>query len=197
MIGGTVSSASRHLSHSLTLAVNVVILGAIFAFTLRQASRRRFVHGEGGVRGKAYQYGPTILVAVGSLCVLSDNLRHVLQDAGIWRPGPWPGSSQYRSDCAARWVSNTKRHCGASADCGAHDCGGGFFSASPGLDCYTCLLQGDFAYLCTANAETFSCLSAVGWVFTVVLTYAGFALLAVGSLWNAQLLTKLAAVRDK
>jgi hypothetical protein len=26
--------------------------------------------------------------------VLADQMRHVLQDAGVWGPGPWPGSSQ-------------------------------------------------------------------------------------------------------
>jgi hypothetical protein len=31
--------------------------------------------------------------------IMADLSRHVLQDAEIWKAGPWPGSSQYRADC--------------------------------------------------------------------------------------------------
>jgi len=39
--------------------------------------------------------------------------------------------------------------------------------------------------------ETMKCLSTVGIIFTVVCTYLGFILLAVGVFWNAKILTKL------
>lgn len=182
------SNASRHLSHYLSFLINVVVLGTVLVFTFRQAPRRH------GVR---YQYGPCYLIALAAVCILADNSRHVLQDLGVWAPGPWPGSSQYHGNCEWRWISKTVRDCSLSQDCGPVDCGGGFFSAGEDLDCYTCLQTGDFAHLCSTNAESFSCLSPVGWIFTIFLTYLGFGLLAMGSAWNAQLLKKLAAVRTK
>ena len=57
--------------------------------------------------------------------------------------------------------------------------------------------DGPHAYLCTTGAETFSCLSAVGWIFTVLLTYAGFIMLALGAAWNANLGSKLSEIREK
>lgn len=45
--------------------------------------------------------------------------------------------------------------------------------------------------------ENFSCLSAVGWVFTVFCTYTGFTLLIVGTMWNADLIGKLSAIREQ
>mmetsp|Transcript_44108 Transcript_44108/g.70871 ORF Transcript_44108/g.70871 Transcript_44108/m.70871 type:complete len:170 (-) Transcript_44108:219-728(-) len=160
----------------------------VFVFTLRQAPRRCSTR---------YPYGPCYFIALAALCILADNSRHVLQDLGFWPPGPWPGSSQYRGDCEARWISNTVRDCSLGQDCGPVDCGGGFYSAAENVDCYTCLQTGQFANHCTTNAESFSCLSPVGWIFTIFLTYFGFGLLAAGSAWNAQLLTKLTTIRTK
>lgn len=45
--------------------------------------------------------------------------------------------------------------------------------------------------------ETFRCLSSIGIVFTIFCTYIGFALLMTGSMWNADLLGKLSAMREK
>lgn len=44
--------------------------------------------------------------------------------------------------------------------------------------------------------ETFQCLTFIGFLFSVVLTYAGFALLTVSSLWNANFVQKLLKIRD-
>jgi len=60
-----------------------------------------------------------------------------------------------------------------------------------------CTQSGPLAGICTEGAETFGCLSAVGWAFTVGATYSGFLLLFVGAAWNANLLSKLAAIQDK
>jgi len=43
--------------------------------------------------------------------------------------------------------------------------------------------------------ETFRCLSVLGWFFTVVFTYIGFALLITGTMWNANLCDKLRQIR--
>jgi len=45
------------------------------------------------------KFGPFVCTAVAVPLVLADQLRHVLQDAGAWPAGPWPGSSEYRPDC--------------------------------------------------------------------------------------------------
>jgi len=45
--------------------------------------------------------------------------------------------------------------------------------------------------------ETMRCLSGVGWVFTVFCTYIGFTMLICGTMWNADLIGKLKAMRDK
>jgi hypothetical protein len=77
---------------------------------------------------------------------MMDLTRHVLQDANIWAPGPWPGSSEYRSDC---------------------------------------------------DSESIACLSAVGWVFTIIATYLGFTLLFVGTMWNANICEKCTEIGEK
>lgn len=46
------------------------------------------------------KWGPTILTGFAGIFILADILRHVLQDTHVWEPGPWPGSSQYRQNCA-------------------------------------------------------------------------------------------------
>lgn len=46
------------------------------------------------------------------------------------------------------------------------------------------------------HQEVFGCLSPLGWVFTVVFTYSGFALLFIGSLWNAKFMDKIAELKD-
>jgi len=43
--------------------------------------------------------------------------------------------------------------------------------------------------------ENFGCLSSVGWLFTVVATYSGFALLVVGTMWNANICHKLKDIK--
>lgn len=124
------STASRHLSHYLSLAINSVIFTLVFIVTLRQAARRRtaaHAHASSWVRARWHQYGPTCLVAAGAACILADNFRHVAQDVGVWPPGDWPGSSQYRANCEVRWVSNTQRHCERSEDCGPFNCGDNAF----------------------------------------------------------------------
>jgi len=45
--------------------------------------------------------------------------------------------------------------------------------------------------------ETMQYLSPVGWIFTVTLTYSGFVLLAVGALWNANIVKKLKKLSEK
>jgi hypothetical protein len=45
------------------------------------------------------------------------------------------------------------------------------------------------------NNEAPKCLNAVGIIFTYAITYTGFILLAIGTLWNANIVKKLREIR--
>jgi len=47
------------------------------------------------------------------------------------------------------------------------------------------------------DSETVKCLSVTGVFFTIIATYVGFALLIVGTMWNANLWRKCVQIRDK
>ena len=165
-------------------------------FLLSQSNRRK------RFGGHWLRYGPTYIGVLGSLLVLADQVRHVVQDLGWWPSGPWPGSSQYISNCTVRLLLQPPRSCSANTDCGSYDCGRGFCSDGEGMPCYTCYPFTNASYItgdrfCSDNAETYACLSPVGWVFTVILTYLGFAFFFFATFWNANLIGKLIAIRDQ
>ena len=49
----------------------------------------------------------------------------------------------------------------------------------------------------TVQDENLTHLSTVGILFTILATYSGFVMLAVGTLWNAEILKKLGNIRDR
>ena len=141
------------------------------------------------------RYGPTYLTIAAALLVMADNTRHVLQDSKVWPSGPWPGSSQYRSDCLTRNWKAPATPCTNSSECGIFPCENGLFAEGQGKPCYECY-RGDG--LCSAGAlESIACLSAIGWIFTVGMTYTGFLIFFFASFWNANLVGKLMAIRAK
>jgi hypothetical protein len=80
------------------------------------------------------------------------------------------------------------------------DLGVQFFAAS------LCTLPSRYPYLgkyhiaCVGgdiNNEAPKCLNAVGIIFTYAITYTGFALLAIGTLWNANIVKKLREIRSQ
>jgi hypothetical protein len=189
LLGGSVTSASRYLGHYLAFGTNLVVFGFSIVFVYRQSERR--------ARQPTHwlKYGPTYLTILATLLVMADNTRHVLQDVKVWPSGPWPGSSQYRPNCETRAWKVPSSPCNASKDCGSFDCGDGTYSAGAEAICYECYI-GDG--LCSAGAsESFACLSTVGWIFTVGLTYSGFLVFFFASFWNANLIGKLIVIRNK
>jgi len=48
-----------------------------------------------------------------------------------------------------------------------------------------------------SNNERIACLSTIGFVFTIVFTYSGFVLLAVATMWNANITEKIRKFREK
>ena len=124
------------------------------------------------------KFGPTYIVAMAAMLIMADLVRHVLQDANIW-----PVSSINLTG-AARTCACTAPHC---AHC--------LFYL---LVCLLWLQEpGSRQYRAGCHDETFRCLSSVGVVFTILCTYTGFGLLMAGSMWNADLLGKLSAMREK
>jgi len=49
----------------------------------------------------------------------------------------------------------------------------------------------------TTSQENIKCLSLVGWIFTIFFTWSGFVLLFIGTMWNANLISKLKQVRQQ
>ena len=172
LIGGSVTSFSRSLGHWISFGVNLVVFTASIVFVFRQSSRR--------ARQPTHwlRYGPTYLTGVAAGLIMADNTRHVLQDQEVWPKGPWPGSSQYREDCAVRQWQKPLANCTNSTECDS------------GYGCY----PGDG--MCSTNVESMACLSMIGWICTAM-TYSGFAVFFFASFWNANLLGKLAAIRAR
>jgi len=56
---------------------------------------------------------------------------------------------------------------------------------------------GSSQYRPDCEIEALECLSAVGWIFTFALTYGGFGLLFIGTLWNASICDKIADFKLK
>jgi len=56
---------------------------------------------------------------------------------------------------------------------------------------------GSSQYRPDCHEESMECLSVLGWVFTIALTYGGFASLFIGTLWNASICEKLADFKAK
>jgi len=56
---------------------------------------------------------------------------------------------------------------------------------------------GSAEYRSNCVHENIMCLSLVGWMFTIVCTYSGFILLFIGTMWNANLISKLKQIRHK
>jgi len=56
---------------------------------------------------------------------------------------------------------------------------------------------GSSQYRSGCEHENIECLSVVGWFFTIVMTYTGFSLLFVATMWNAKICEKLKGFRQK
>jgi len=91
LLSGTVSLASRTMGHYISFAVTGSMMLCMCGYMLYCARTKR--------AKKSYRYVPFFMTVLASLLIMADLLRHVLQDVGLWKAGPWPGSSEYRADC--------------------------------------------------------------------------------------------------
>jgi hypothetical protein len=173
-----VTSASRHFSHMLNIIIDLVLLGFVCSYFWYQAYTKRR---RSQPPSPWSIYGPAYLVTLGSCLILADPVRHVLQDLHVWH------ASMYIHACPVRALQLPNRSCTQPSDCGVNACGGGYFSEKPGTDCFTCWEDG----MCSEGAETFRCLSTIGWVVTIFCNYVGFSLFLAAVLWSSNLLPKI------
>jgi hypothetical protein len=109
-----------------------------------------------------------LLQAASVPLICADLFRHVLQDSGMWASS---NSHMYLPPDAA---SSCDPGAAGDARCRAPLSAGGFGHSAP----WTC--DADL-HLCACPEASIRCLSAVGWVFTILCTYAGFLCLFAGS----------------
>ncbi|KAG1654848.1 hypothetical protein FOA52_007599 [Chlamydomonas sp. UWO 241] len=94
LIGIASTAASRTISHTFSLALTTAVLTNLIQFMATQAASKP------GLLSHWQRYGPTWLLVAATPLILADQVRHSLQDSGIW---PEPGSSMYRDDCDPTW----------------------------------------------------------------------------------------------
>lgn len=87
-VGGTVTASARSLGHTISFCVTLAMMLAITAYMIYCSRRRHGPH--------CFKYGPTYIMLMASVLIMADLVRHVLQDANIW---PEPSSRQYRPGC--------------------------------------------------------------------------------------------------
>jgi hypothetical protein len=94
LLSGAVTAAARATGHYISFAVTgfMMILVNIYIFYCARTKRKR-------AKTFTQKYGPLMLTILAALFIMADLTRHVLQDLKVWKEGPWPGSSQYRSGC--------------------------------------------------------------------------------------------------
>lgn len=142
-------------------------------------------------------YGPLILTCIAAPLIMADLTRHVLNDNNIWQ---WCGNNSAFPRINQTWTDD----CFWSATqyvCDVPCCVPGTWEGksvgtypqvdlAPGEDCN--------CDLCTPpDQENIAHLSFIGWVFTIGCTYSGFILLAIGTLWNANITKKLKLMRKR
>ena len=151
-LGAAASEAAKALSHSLTFAINLAVLTNLTQHTYARTGR----------------VGSTLLVAASVPLVCADLFRHVLQDSGMWSSSD---SHMYVPPDAA---SSCDPGAAGDALCRAPHSAGGFGHAAP----WSCDAD---RHLCVCPEASIRCLSAVGWIFTILCTYTGFLCLFAGS----------------
>jgi len=52
-------------------------------------------------------------------------------------------------------------------------------------------------YISGCGDETIHCLSPAGILFSIVFTYTGFTMLAIGTMWNANIVDKFRDIKDQ
>jgi len=90
IMGIAATAASRSISHTFSFALTLAVLTNLIQFMSHKAAAKP------GALTHMQRYGPVWLLAAATPLILADQVRHCLQDSGVW---PEPGSSMFRDDC--------------------------------------------------------------------------------------------------
>jgi hypothetical protein len=85
------------MGHIISFSVTLGLMIAVNLYMLYCAIKKR--------KGYKYRYIPFCITVLAGCLIMADLLRHVLADYHIWKPGPFPGSSQYRPNCDKENIS--------------------------------------------------------------------------------------------
>lgn len=163
------------------------------------------------------KYGPLILTMVAVPFIMADLSRHVLNDLNVWQ---WCGDNTDFPRINASWTdsclwSSTQFTCNVPCCVPLSELDTSLPSLAhqdyPQLDDSQLQLISDAMkqakdtdsplcncnYCVPGNQEDMAHLSMIGILFTACCTYFGFILLAVGTLWNANIIDKLKAIREQ
>jgi len=91
LLSGVASAAARTMGHLISLIVTGVLMIGVNAYTYYKCRQRKGSHWQ--------HYGPVYFTMIAACLILLDLFRHVLADHHIWKPGPFPGASEYRPGC--------------------------------------------------------------------------------------------------
>jgi len=165
-----------------------------------------------------HKYGPFILSAIAAPLICADLLRHTLNDTGVW---PWCGDPAQQNGLYPRVNESWTSDCLWSATqylCTIPCCVPGNNTAPPGyvgpqkdgrLPPYwpTPAHPQHYLQLPGSECKCDDCvppdqeniwnLSPIGILFTIVFTYSGFTLLAISTMWNANILKKCGEVKKE
>ncbi len=207
LVGAGVSAASRTLGHWISLGITGIMMGLVIGFIFTKSKLRAQLPGASWW----HIYGPTVLVAVASLFIMAEPVRHIMQDVGAWKEcgdnDAFPRVNQTWND-GCTW-SSSQYHCdklcyvpgtwtgscgddgeGCAGDINLHD-----YLDDKGIED---LLASDVDDMChCTDDESWANLSTVGWIFTFTLTYLGFIVLTSGVMWNADIVKKFQKIRSQ
>lgn len=190
-MSGTVSAAARQLGHEISFAITLTLMIVVNAFMVHTLKHRL-------IKRKSwwYKYGPLTLTLLAVPFVMADLTRHVLNDWNVWQ---WCGNNMDFPRINQTWTddcfwSSTQYKCNVPC------CVPGTWDNQP-AGTYPEVKDFGAAGDCNCNLcvppeqENIAHLSFIGYLFTIFFTYTGFTLLAVGTLYNANIIKKLKEIR--
>jgi len=208
LLGGPVSAARQTLGHWISLAITVLMMSFVTFFLYSKSYLRK----QNKAAGLWNWYGPTVLVAISSILILCEPVRHILQDIGWWEEcgnnDVYPRLNETWND-GCTWSSsqyNCDKLCYVPAGYSKFDCSdGGGLGCGGDIKEFPQYIVDDIAnpdtavedYCHCTDDETMGNLSTGGLIFTVGITYLGFFIMTLGVMWNAQIITKLAKVKSQ
>ena len=190
------------VSFGVTLALMIVVCTFAIGWKCKGVKRRQ----------KKYKgtncfviYGPQIITLISAPLILADQTRHVLSDlydlTGYgWA---WCGDNPVFPLVNVSWADNCKWSA-TQYVCNQPCCVPTSEALALGLDFGPVLTPADIApdAICECNClpgneENMKHLSMIGIIFTIFFTYSGFFLLALGALWNADIINKVKKMKKQ